>query len=51
MVVEDPIVTRWLAGAAPLLHLAVPIALAVVVTALGWWLGRGHRHAHVPEKL
>jgi YjbE family integral membrane protein len=51
MVVEDPIVTRWLAGAAPLLHLAAPIALGAVVTALGWWLGRGHRHAHVPEKL
>jgi len=22
-----------------------------VVTALGWWLGRGRRHAHVPENL
>jgi YjbE family integral membrane protein len=51
MVVEDPIVTRWLAGAAPLLLHAVPIALGVLVTALGWWLGRGHRHVHVPEKL
>jgi len=51
MVVEDPIVTRWLAGSAPLLHSAVPIALGVLVTALGWWLGRGHRHVHVPEKL
>jgi YjbE family integral membrane protein len=51
MVVEDPIVTRWLAGAAPRLHLAVPIALGAVVTALGWWLGRGRRHVHVPEKL
>src|SRR5262249_61720334 len=51
MVIEDPISTRWLAGSAPMLHLAVPIALAVVVTAIGWWLGRGHPHVHVPEKL
>jgi YjbE family integral membrane protein len=51
MVIEDPIVTNWLAGAGPLLHLAVPIALGVVVTAIGWWLGRGHPHVHVPEKL
>jgi YjbE family integral membrane protein len=51
MVIEDPIVTRWLAGAAPLVHLAVPIALGVAVTAVGWWLGHGHRHVHVPEEL
>jgi YjbE family integral membrane protein len=51
MVIEDPIVTRWLAGAAPVLHLAVPIAVGVAVTVIGWWLGRGHRHVHVPEKL
>ena len=51
MVIEDPIVTRWLGSTAPVLHLAVPIALGVVVTAIGWWLGRGHRHVHVPERL
>lgn len=51
MVIEDPIVTRWLGSTAPVLHLAVPIALGVVVTAIGWWPGRGHRHVHVPEKL
>jgi YjbE family integral membrane protein len=51
MVIEDPVVTRWLAGATPVLHLAVPIALGVAVTAIGWWLGRGHHHVHVPEKL
>jgi len=51
MVIEDPIVTQWLAGSAPMLHLTVPIALGVVVTAIGWWLGHGHRHVHVPEKL
>ena len=51
MVIEDPIVTRWLGSTAPVLHLAVPIALGVVVTGIGWWLGRGHRHVHVPEKV
>jgi len=51
MVIEDPIVTRWLGSTAPVLQLAVPIALDVVVTAIGWWLGRGHRHTHVPQRL
>jgi len=51
MVIEDPILTRWLGSTAPVLQLAVPIALGVVVTAIGWWLGRGHHHVHVPEKL
>jgi YjbE family integral membrane protein len=51
MVIEDPIVTRWVGSTAPVLHLAVPIALGVVVTAIGWWLGRGQRHVHVPERL
>jgi YjbE family integral membrane protein len=51
MVIEDPIVTRWLGSTAPVLQLTVPIALGVVVTAIGGWLGRGHRHVHVPEKL
>ena len=51
MVIEDPIVTRWLGSTALVLHLAVPIALGVVVTGIGWWLGRGHRHVHVPEKV
>jgi YjbE family integral membrane protein len=51
MLIEDPIVTWWLPGAAPLIHLAVPIALGVAVTAVGWWLGRGHPHVHVPEEL
>jgi YjbE family integral membrane protein len=51
MVIEDPIVARWLGSTAPVLHLAVPIALGVVVTGIGWWLGRGHRHVHVPEKV
>lgn len=51
MVIEDPIVTGWLPGAGPWLNLAGPIALGVVVTAIGWWLGRGDRGVHVPEKL
>ena len=51
MVIEDPIVSRWLGSTAPVLHLAAPIALGVVVTGIGWWLGRGHHHVHVPEKV
>ncbi len=51
MITEDPVLARWLGDAAVTLHRPVPIAIGVAVTALGWWLGRGHRHAHVPENL
>jgi predicted tellurium resistance membrane protein TerC len=54
MIMEDPVIVSRLAGAAATLHRAVPIAIGAVVTALGWWLGRGarhHRHARVPENL
>src|SRR5262245_10600157 len=51
VLIEDQIVTGWLAGAAQLHPSAVPIALGLMVTTIGWWLGRGRRHVHVPEKL
>ena len=50
MMLEDPIVIRWLGEAAAFLHRPVPVAVGVVVTAVGWWLARGKR-AKVPEKL
>jgi len=51
MLIGDPVVQRWLADGATVLRYVVPITIGVVVTALGWWLGRGHRHAHVSENL
>jgi hypothetical protein len=45
------VVQRWLGAGAPVLHYVVPIGIGVVVTALGCWVGRGRRHAHVPENL
>jgi len=51
MLIEDPVIQPWFGEAASILHYAVPIGIGVLVTALGWWLGRGRRHAHVPENL
>ena len=51
MLIEDPVVQRWLEEGAAWLHYAIPIGIGVAVTGLGWWLGRGRRHAHVPENL
>jgi YjbE family integral membrane protein len=50
MMLEDPLIVRWLADTAALLHRPVPIALGAVVTALGWWMASGKR-AKVPEKI
>ena len=50
MMLEDPIVVRWLGEAAAFLHRPVPVAIGVVVTAMGWRLAMGKR-AKVPEKL
>jgi YjbE family integral membrane protein len=51
MVIGDPLVQRWLANGAPVLRYVAPITIGVAITGLGWWLGRGHRHAHVAENL
>jgi YjbE family integral membrane protein len=51
MVIGDPLVQRWLANGATVLRYVVPITVGVAITGLGWWLGRGHRHAHVAENL
>lgn len=50
MMLEDPLIVRWLADTAALLHRPVPIAIGAVVTAIGWWMASGKR-AKVPEKL
>ncbi len=51
MMMEDPVVQRGLGDAAAQLRHPAPIAIGLVITAAGWWLGRAHRHASVPEKL
>ena len=50
MMLEDPLVVRWLGDTAALLHRPLPIAIGAVVTALGWWMASGKR-AKVPEKI
>ena len=50
MILEDPVIVRFLGEAAALLHRVIPIAIGAAVTALGWWLGEGKR-AKVPEKV
>ena len=51
MLIDDPVVQRWFGDGTAVLHYVVPIGFGVAITALGWWLGRGHPHAHVPENL
>ena len=50
MMLEDPLIVRWLGDTAALLHRPLPIAIGAVVTALGWWMASGKR-AKVPEKI
>jgi len=51
MLIEDPVIQRWLGEGTAWLAKAVPAAIGAAVTALGWWLGRARRHVHVPENL
>ncbi len=51
MLIEDPVIQSRLTEPMRWLDHAVPGAIGAAVTALGWWLGRGRRHAHVPENL
>jgi YjbE family integral membrane protein len=51
MLIEDPALQRWAGDGAAALKHVVPIGVGLVVTGLGWWLGRGRRRARVPETL
>lgn len=50
MGLDDPLVRGWLGGLAGNLHRLVPIAVGLVVAALGWWLSRGKRE-RIPERV
>src|SRR5213592_4255747 len=51
MMMCDSVIRGWLGDMAKLLLQPVPIVIGLVISVIGWWLGRGHRHARVPEKL
>ena len=51
MMMSDSVIRGWLGDMAKLLLHPVPIVIGLVISVIGWWLGRGHRHARVPEKL
>jgi len=52
MMLKDQIVTGWLGHGAEVLHHPLPIALGVVIAALGWWLARAPQpNANVAEKV
>jgi len=51
MMMDDPVIRRWMGDNAAALHYPVPIAMGLVLTGLGWWSGRRHPHVHVPENL
>jgi YjbE family integral membrane protein len=41
MILKDDLVREWLGEAPQLLQYALPVALAIVLTGLGWWFARG----------
>lgn len=47
MMTDDPLMRGWLGSAADTLDASVPITLAAVVAALGWWLARAARRRDV----
>ncbi len=52
MILKDRLVHEWLGPRADILHLPVAIALAAIITALGWYYAqRGRRPAKLPENL
>jgi YjbE family integral membrane protein len=50
MVVEDHLIQTWLGSYAAPLHYVVPIATGLVVTFVGWGLGR-RKSRKVPERI
>lgn len=40
MMLEDPVVERHLGAVAHALDYPLPLALAAILTAVGWWLAR-----------
>src|SRR5574341_382883 len=52
MVIGDSRIKGWLGTMAHVLHYPVPIALAIGIFALGWWVSRtARRRALIPEEL
>ena len=52
MILKDRLVHEWLGPQAEVLHLPVALALAAIITALGWWYAqRGRRVKKMPENV
>jgi len=52
MMLDDPIIARWLGETAAVLHRPLPIAVGAVVTGLGWLFARmARQRPTVPENV
>jgi len=52
MILEDPVVVKFVGDSMSFLHYPFPLVLGVAITALGWRLAQTHRHHEkVPENL
>ena len=49
MILKDHLVRGWLGELSHRLHVAVPLTLGVILTALGWWFARAARPAARPS--
>lgn len=50
MMLDDPLIRRWLGPTVEMLHHPVPIAIGALVAGLGWWLTPTRRRK-VPERI
>jgi uncharacterized protein (TIGR03382 family) len=50
MIAKDAMAVRILGSAAEVVQHGLAISLAVVITALAWWLSRRRRAAHAEDR-
>ncbi len=50
MITDDPVIRRWLGGAADTVDDPISIMLAIIMTAVGWWFAQGRGRRNTPQR-